>query len=85
MGRLRFDTRARRLKLDRGAERSRSLSRVETEILMRYWVLSVNGKDARGPFEVAELKSFSNFGPESVVAPDDAKSPDAWRPTGKYD
>jgi len=52
---------------------------------MRYWVLSVNGKDARGPFEVAELKSFSNFGPESVVAPDDAKSPDAWRPTGKYD
>jgi hypothetical protein len=50
----------------------------------KWWVLE--GKESRGPFDLEEFRNFvSNFGPETIVAPDGAPSHDAWRPTRTYD
>ncbi len=46
---------------------------------MKYWVH--NGSDSIGPFDVDEIRSHvPGFGPETLVSPENATSPDAWRP-----
>lgn len=52
---------------------------------MRYWALKPDGKDAEGPYEMAALRTRPGFGPESIVAPENAQAADAWRPAKTYD
>lgn len=48
----------------------------------RYWILRPDGKGADGPYEAHELRSLSDFGPDRVVAPENAQTVDAWKPAG---
>ncbi len=52
---------------------------------MRYWVLNPDGRDARGPFEIADLKKLPGFSAESMVAPETATDASAWKAAKLHD
>jgi|GEM_PF-2789533 len=51
---------------------------------MRFWVYEAASRAARGPYEVAQLKELPGFGPDTIVAPENAQAADAWRPASVF-
>lgn len=47
---------------------------------MRYWLLHPDGSGADGPYEPHELRALPGFGPDRVVAPENAQTAEAWTP-----
>lgn len=46
---------------------------------MRYWVFSLSTKKAVGPFEVEQLKTYPEFGPEAFLAAETSTEANPWK------
>ena len=44
-----------------------------------------DGRAPQGPFEIAELLKKPGFGPESIVCPVGAQTPEDWKPAASYE
>lgn len=51
---------------------------------MRYWLLRSDGSGADGPYEPYELRSMPGFGLDRIIAPENARTVDAWKPARLY-